>query len=175
MIPYTLSPGEVAFARAVTQAREDHNVGVPEQKQTNRESKANRLDSYGAELAVAALCNRYPDVSTYIQKGRADLYLGHGQTADVKHTTWPNGNLICQPSKAASPASIYILVVGELPHYEVIGYATAGELFVPTNLTTFLGNNPNPVYFMYRGDLHELSRENMADPRWLDWIADQVH
>jgi len=48
-------------------------------------SKQTDLDAFGAELAVACMCNVYQDLTTNIRAGGLNLKI-NGQKVDVKHT-----------------------------------------------------------------------------------------
>lgn len=54
-------------------------------------SKQTDLDAFGAELAVACMCNVYQDLTTNIRAGGLNLKI-NGQKVDVKHTRNKKGN-----------------------------------------------------------------------------------
>lgn len=72
---------------------------------------------------------------------RNDVVMPNGMTADVKCTNYPNGRLICLPSKRNKPCALYVLMVGDAGVYRIAGFATKAEMFSDRHLTD-LGHGP---------------------------------
>ena len=93
-----------------------------------------------AELVVCRDLNVYPDLTLEPRSGGSDLvfdYYGQSMTADVKHTIYANGKLLVSANKRPEDADIYILVVGELPDLDIVGWAYAKEVMTDRNWQRF--------------------------------------
>ena len=108
-------------------------------------------------MCIRDRCNLYPDFATI--PGKYD-FLAHGMTVDVKTTRHKNGRLLVSSTKKISECDTYVLVVGSMPRYEIIGWAYAPEIINKEHLGE-LGNGP--VYMMDQSELHNFP-ENLLNP-----------
>lgn len=92
------------------------------------------LDGFGAELAFAKHAGLYPDLTVGPRSGGADFILPSGISIDVKQSRHSRARLAATLKKAQDPCDIYVLVVGEMPRYWLMGWAAADELFLPRNI-----------------------------------------
>ena len=115
------------------------------------------VEGVGGELAFAKMCNLYPDFS--VVPGKYD-FIAHGMTVDVKTTKHKNGRLLVSSTKKISDCDSYVLVVGSMPRYEMIGWAYAPEIINEEHLGE-LGNGP--VYMMDQSELHSFP-DNLFKP-----------
>ena len=122
--------------------------GIVNQKAGTMSIYETEVEGVGGELAFAKMCNLYPDFS--VVPGKYD-FIAHGMTVDVKTTKHKNGRLLVSSTKKISDCDSYVLVVGSMPRYEIIGWAYAPEIINEEHLGE-LGNGP--VYMMDQSELH---------------------
>tara|TARA_B100000287_G_scaffold434334_1_gene498493 strand:+ start:900 stop:1382 length:483 start_codon:yes stop_codon:yes gene_type:complete len=131
--------------------------GIVNQKAGTMSIYETEVEGVGGELAFAKMCNLYPDFS--VVPGKYD-FVAHGMTVDVKTTKHKNGRLLVSSTKKISDCDSYVLVVGSMPRYEIIGWAYAPEIINEEHLGT-LGNGP--VYMMDQSELHSFP-DNLFKP-----------
>ena len=134
-----LNEGEVELAkfqakRRTAAARE---AGVVDKKIGDQDGDKAELDAFGAELAAAKFLNLYPDLSVGPRKGGSDLFIVSGKVVygiDVKQTHYKKGRLLAPNWKTEEDSDIYMLVIGTMPEYTIIGWAWAKDLLQKINL-----------------------------------------
>ena len=131
--------------------------GIVNQKAGTMSIYETEVEGVGGELAFAKMCNLYPDFS--VVPGKYD-FIAHGMTVDVKTTKHKNGRLLVSSTKKISDCDSYVLVVGSMPRYEMIGWAYAPEIINEEHLGE-LGNGP--VYMMDQSELHSFP-DNLFKP-----------
>jgi hypothetical protein len=112
-----------------------------------------------AELAFCKFANVYPDLSISIRKGTCDLELKNGMKVDVKATTYPQGMLLAESTKAGlkNAADIYVLMINLCKTYRIwriAGWATANDLLKPENLRK-MKDNYRPSYALNQSVLRQ--------------------
>ena len=90
------------------------------------------LQGAGAELAFCKLFNLYPDLWTR-SYADADAILHSGYTVDIKATKYRNGHLLAAPWKKGKEPDLYVLMVGEFPDYNCVGWIPASVLLQEEN------------------------------------------
>jgi len=154
----TLSSGEQAVAKMLAHMRHGaaRSTGRPNEKIGNQDDELTDLNGIGGEMAFCKAANTYPDF-TIVGNGEitpvSDCSM-FGGTWDIKTTVYPNGKLLLRPSKVESSRTCdyYALVVGEMPKYKIIGWASVGELVRQVNMID-LGYGP--TYALEQVDLHK--------------------
>jgi len=164
MIFYSLSEGEEKVANHVSLMREQNNVGIEDRAITNKTSFYNRLNSYGAEIAVCKYLNRYPDMSVHLSSKHYDIILDNGTTIDVKWTYHTNGGLLVERSKKNNPCDIYVLTIGKIPNYSLVGWAYEDEIFKEENIKKLVEHREAP-YFLERRAIHKFIPPDIKD-KW---------
>lgn len=107
-------------------------------------------NSFGAELAVAKFLNVYPDLNMmYGPRPTFDLTC-RGVRIDVKCTDKSNGNLIIPH---LDKRRTYLLTVGIIPTYHLIGFIDGHEVEVRGK---FDENLPRPAWFVSRYELKDI-------------------
>ena len=154
MINIVLECGEIETARMLAQARQRFNreAGVFNRQRSPESASAIDVNGMGAELAYCKAFNLWPDLTVSIRSGGADALTHDGKSIDVKSTPNVNGRLLVTPDKINHGIDLYVLVVGFIPFYKVIGYATHKEVFNPDNLLN-LGHGS--AYGLPQEKLHE--------------------
>lgn len=162
MTVITLSDFEILVCTVLAKKRREinrannvteHNYG-PQSRSSEQILYQSELDGVGAEFAVAKLLNLYPDFSTNPRSGSAELVTHKNKRIDVKQTVYAHGHLIANNQKKIGEADLYILVIGTIPTFEIVGWCYENELITPGNLTTKLGHAP--TYTLSRDKLREL-------------------
>ena len=131
--------------------------GIVNQKAGTLAAYETEVEGVGGEPVFAKACNLYPDFATI--PGKYD-FLAHGMKVDVKTTRHKNGRLLVSSTKKISECDAYVLIVGSMPRYEIIGWAYAPEIINKEHLGE-LGNGP--VYMMDQSELHNFP-ENLLKP-----------
>jgi hypothetical protein len=109
--------------------------GKPNEKVGNQSDWETDLEGIGGELAACRYFNAYPDTDIdldYLPK--YDLITNKGKTVDVKTTKHLNGRLLATKKKKSEWCDIYVLVTGEFPTYNLVGWAYSEDLIKETNL-----------------------------------------
>lgn len=141
-----LNPAEVALAKHLAERRYsgNRNAGVASQQVGPQDIKFIDLNGVGGEIAAAKALNVYPDFDISPRAKGCDLVSPLGKSVDVKTTTYRTGRLISIISKEQCDCDIYVLVIGELPDYDVVGWCTAEEFIKPENVKD-IGHGPTYV------------------------------
>jgi len=113
------------------------------------------IEAAGAEMAVAKYLGQY-------WTGVASTFKGPdvGIDIQVRHTERPTGLLIIR--KDDNSAAAYVLVVGLMPSYEIVGYIYGGEAKRPEWLSTFGQPTREPAYKVPRNALQNLLKGAMS-------------
>lgn len=153
-----LDKSEQSVAKMLAHMRHGaaRKTGKPNEKIGDQDDEFTDLNGIGGEMAFCKAANVYPDF-TIVENGEitpvSDCSL-FGGTWDIKTTVYPNGKLLLRPSKVESKRTCdyYVLVVGKMPKYKIIGWASVGELARRVNLID-LGHGS--TYALEQVDLHK--------------------
>jgi len=132
----TLNHTETLLAAHVARQRHRANrgAGVRDRQMGLDDKQFIDLNGVGGELAACKALGVYPDLEIGPRSGGFDLITRRGYKADVKTTTRRDGRLLAFLDKKPEDSDIYILVVGEMPEYEIVGWCWAKELLKPENV-----------------------------------------
>jgi hypothetical protein len=103
-----------------------HNIG---DAQVGDQSKSFIDENgFGGELAFCKQFNLYPDLSIVPGGGDdlPDCTLRDGRRVDVKTTHRAGGNLLAR--KIQPDIDVFVLVIGKLPTYTIVGWATREQV-----------------------------------------------
>jgi hypothetical protein len=150
----TLTPGEVMLVRIIASLRAGVNrtLGTPDAKRGPQDGFHTDLLGVAGELAFAKRFNLYPDLTFNPRSGGHDFVSKNGNTVDVKTTDRCDGRLLVTPKKKAEPSDVYFLIVGDIPRFQLRGYATAKQVFEESNLTDF-----------GRGECYAVEQKNLKE------------
>ena len=153
----TLTDTEVLIAEIVGKERKRKNgeVGICSDDWTGQGKERQEINAFGAEMAFCKFIGVYPDFSTDPRSGGSDCEY-NGCTYDVKHTPRLDGNLIVDIDKELGMSDFYVLVRGDMPTYEVVGWVHEAHIIKKNMINHRL---PVPGYFMNAGDLKEFKIE----------------
>jgi len=165
MIEVTLSPMEVEIARLVSW-RINENYGRHNQTMDGGRNKyLVNPDAYGAEMAVAKMLNVYVDHTVSKRIGGADYNLLPNITADTKQTDKDDGNLVANINKKPEDADVYILAIGVLPTYQVVGWCLNYQLINPDQVVTRMVNGMETQFYLRkREDLYPIEYLTGGEP-----------
>lgn len=135
----TLNYQEQEIVRSIALARHLTNIdrGSKSYKMGNGDDLQINLEGTAGEFAFCKLKNIYPDMS--IEQPMAfDCSINNIGFIDVKTTNKTNGMLLIGKwkEKYLKPA-YYVLMVGEMPTYELKGFFPGPEVFKPENIVNF--------------------------------------
>lgn len=108
--------------------------GVKDMKVGNQSTELTDLEGLAGEFAFCKAFNLFPDLSILPRSGSHDCITHKGKTVDIKTTRYPNGKLVERVTNKLK-ADIYVLMVGEFPTYECIGWVESGEFLKEENIT----------------------------------------
>jgi hypothetical protein len=106
--------------------------GIVDRKLGGQTTEITDLDGFGAEMAFCKIANCYPDLKIGLDNDYDCLY--NGLKIDVKQTKYKKGRLLATLKKTNSDVDIYVLMIGEFPNYEFIGWARKDDLIKPENI-----------------------------------------
>ena len=110
--------------------------GITDKKIGNQPNWITDLDGIGGEIASCKHFGVYPDTAIDLyDMPKYDLMTKKGARVDVKTTKYKNGKLLATLNKKIDDCDIYLLVVGQFPKYELIGWATSDKLINTKNIT----------------------------------------
>ena len=153
-----LSPTEQAIAKYLARMREklSREGGLVDRKRDpHRDGMAIDLDGAGAELAAAKVLNVCPLLNVARGPDRGFDLSKNGACIQVKHTRYPNGQLLVRDRDRG--ADLYLLVTGEFPDYDVVGYADS-SIFSSDNLANPGGYGP--CYMLPQSSLKPVAIEH---------------
>jgi len=112
------------------------------------------LEGMAGEIAYCKLMNLYVDMETNPPVMPSyDCITHHGVKVDVKTTPYRNGHLIATLKKIKNPPDKYVLVVGELPTYSVVGEVWSVDLLKEGNIKDF---GYGPCYALTQSELNPI-------------------
>jgi hypothetical protein len=124
------------------------NRSEPHGKPANKDYWGSDIESCGAEAAVAKYFGLYWDA---VASGKLSALNGDVQGLEVRSTSHPNGRLILHNTdKDESP---YILVRGEIPEFQIIGwmYGKDGK-----QMEFWEGRTGRPAFFIPENKLRPI-------------------
>ena len=143
MVEITLNENEQKLAEYLAKKRWDFNrdKGTPHLYSGPRPTEQTDVEGMGGELAYCKLMNIYPDLDTSpTDMPVYDCISRFGERIDVKTAKQRTGkslHLIAPLAKAKRPPDKYVLVVGEMPVYSIVGEVWAEDLLNEGNLHDF--------------------------------------
>lgn len=126
MIHITLTSMEERLCHEIANKRFTANraQGIVDEKRGFQSNEFTDLNGFGGEMAFCKAMNLYPDfriIAGGVGLVDAILY-DRATTVDVKTSKHPKANLIAR--KIPDDVDLFVLVIGEMPEYDVVGYAT---------------------------------------------------
>ena len=85
------------------------------------------LNGFGAEMAFGRMCNLYPDFTTQIRSGGEDFHFHNGYLVDVKNCNFKVNGMYVRKG-AEDKADVFVLMRGEFPTYQFLGYTTTEDI-----------------------------------------------
>jgi len=149
----TLNEAEQKLALYLAKARylNARNNGTKDLKVGGQSNEETDLEGIAGELVACKFFNVYPDTETNLKDlPKYDLLTSKGSRVDVKTTKYKNGRLLATLNKKVCEVDIYVLVIGNFPVYDVVGWAKSEELIADQNIMN-LG----------RGDGYALSQDQL--------------
>ena len=110
---------KIAVLIAEQRYKTNREMGIKNRKAGSQSTYQTEVEGVGGELAFGKAFNLYPDFST--TRGDYDLKIVD-TTIDVKTTHYFTGRLIVPTTKKISDCDVYVLVVGEMPNYTIVGW-----------------------------------------------------
>ena len=110
---------KVAALIAEQRYKTNREKGIKNRKAGSQSIYKTEVEGVGGELAFGKAFNLYPDFST--TRGDYDLKMSD-TTIDVKTTHYFDGHLLVPTTKKISECDVYVLVVGEMPSYTIVGW-----------------------------------------------------
>lgn len=104
--------------------------GLHNRKMNPRTQEETEVNGMAAEIALCKILNVYPDLGDQHQVADMEFC---GYTIDVKQTHYENGRLLLEYAKK-SYCDIYVLMVGDMPHFRCAGLAHINKLKQESNL-----------------------------------------
>lgn len=92
------------------------------------------LEGFGAEVAFCRKFNCEPDTAIGLKKDDYDMITKKGSKVDVKWTQNINNGLLVKVTKAKKKVDVYVLITGNFPTYEIIGFAYQADVFQEKNI-----------------------------------------
>ena len=136
-----LDNGEILMATMLGLLRNSVNraAGVKDRKKGDLDPSRMDIDGMAAEVAFCKFQNLYPDFSISPQKLTYDCLTKDGNKVDIKQTHYPDGRLLVNTDKAGAETTHYVLVVGRVPKFRMVGYVEKEDVFVDENLADLHG------------------------------------
>ena len=110
---------KIAVLIAEQRYKTNREMGIKNRKAGSQSTYQTEVEGVGGELAFGKAFNLYPDFST--TRGDYDLKIVD-TTIDLKTTHYFTGRLIVPTTKKISDCDVYVLVVGEMPNYTIVGW-----------------------------------------------------
>jgi hypothetical protein len=111
----------------------NRNGGVSDKKIGPQSCEETDLEGICGEFAFCKAVNLYPDMSISPRKGGDDV-LFNGKKIDIKTTKYKSGKLLARKSKSETPSNVYVLIVGQRPNYNIVGWCSSADLIQDKNL-----------------------------------------
>jgi hypothetical protein len=131
----TLNASEIKICEWIAKNRyaSNRNGGVSDKKIGPQSCEETDLEGICGEFAFCKAMNLYPDLSISPRKGGDDV-LFNGKKMDIKTTKYKSGKLLARRSKSETPSDIYVLIVGQRPDYNIVGWCSSSDLIQDKNL-----------------------------------------
>ena len=141
-----LNEAEQRLASYLARRRYKNNraAGVKDKKIGDQSVEQTDMLGIAGELAMAKYLNLYPDTSISIRSGTCDLHTHENLTIDVKTSAYPTARLTAPMGTPIHKASVYVLVVGTMPTFKIVGWAWAKDLINDGRIGD-LGHGPTYV------------------------------
>jgi len=132
----TLNKAEQIMAMSIAIDRTNNARGnnITDAKMGDQSGWLTDLEGIAGEIAAARYFNAYPDTTIRLDLPPYDLITNKGKTADIKTTKYKSGKLIATLSKSVEDCDIYVLVIGEFPTYEIVGWVNSSDLIMDENI-----------------------------------------
>jgi len=140
---------EIAILIAKKRTKANRDMGTKSGLLRFEGSKRAELNGFCGELIVAKALNLYPDLSTHVRSGGADVIL-LGNKIDIKTTEREHGKLMVTKEDNMNVVDAYILVTGKFPTYTIRGWTPYGNLIVEERVDYHL---KKPAYVMIQDEL----------------------
>ena len=138
---------KIAVLIAEQRYKTNREMGIKNRKAGSQSTYQTEVEGVGGELAFGKAFNLYPDFST--TRGDYDLKIAD-TTIDVKTTHYFTGRLIVPTTKNISDCDVYVLVVGEMPNYTIVGWLQSQHIINDEHR----GNvGTGPVYLAEQSEL----------------------
>ena len=143
MVEITLNENEQKLAEYLAKKRWNFNrdKGTPHLYSGPQPDEQTDVEGMAGEIAYCKLMNIYPDLDTSpTDMPVYDCISRFGERIDVKTAKQRTGkslHLIAPLAKAKRPPDKYVLVVGEMPVYSIVGEVWAEDLLNEGNLHDF--------------------------------------
>ena len=127
---------ECEIVLAIAHDRQIRNVeaGVKDKRYSQgSDPRALHVRGFGGEMAFAKLANLYPDFTTDPRRGGHDFILAK-RKIDVKTTSDATPMLSVATWKKDEDIDYYVLMNGDLPEFEFIGWAYRSEILRTANV-----------------------------------------
>jgi|TARA_R100001244_G_C5083096_1_gene114439 hypothetical protein len=126
---------QMAISIALGRYDNARTKGIKDKKIGNQPNWITDLDGIGGEVACCKHFGVYPDTEIDLyDMPKYDLMTKKGSRVDVKTTKYKNGKLLATLNKKLDDCDIYVLVVGQFPKYELIGWVEAEKLIKKENI-----------------------------------------
>jgi len=112
------------------------NSGVSDRQMGPQSSEQTDLDGIAGEFAFCKAMNLWPDMTIGARSGGHDAALG-ALSIDVKTTRHASGHLLATTKKSDNASDVYVLVIGTISEFRVVGWASSAMLFHQDNLSDF--------------------------------------
>lgn len=131
-----LNRAEIYICKLLAKKRylSNRENNVPKSKIGKQSYEETEINGIGVEFAFAKGLNLYPDFSVTPRKGGVELISRKLARIDVKQTKYTNGKLIVTKNTKVTDADVYVLVVGKMPEFNLVGWAMSDQVIVNTNL-----------------------------------------
>ena len=131
----TLNASEIKICEWIAKNRyaSNRNGGVSDKKIGPQSCEETDLEGICGEFAFCKSMNLYPDLSISPRKGGDDV-LFNGKKIDIKTTKYKSGKLLARRSKSETPSDVYVLIVGQRPDYNIVGWCYSTDLIQDKNL-----------------------------------------
>lgn len=130
-----LTDSEIKICQWLAKQRHSSNRsgGVIDGKIGPQSCEETDLEGICGEFAFCKAMNLYPDLSISPRKGGDDVLL-NGKNIDIKTTKYKSGKLLARRSKSETPSDVYVLIVGQRPSYNIVGWCSSADLIQDKNL-----------------------------------------
>jgi hypothetical protein len=131
----TLDQSEIKICEWIAKNRyaSNRNGGVSDKKIGPQSCEETDLEGICGEFAFCKAMNLYPDMSISPRKGGDDVIM-NGDKIDIKTTKYKTGKLLARWSKNENPSDVYVLIIGQKPNYNIVGWCSADDLIRDENL-----------------------------------------